>query len=90
MKEEKCPHNRKSSHSLGPWGTLEISEGNITKRKKNTTEFMQTAIISREAAQMLMATSHKWGLGTEAWATYMVLRVRTRLECPEDNLRGLM
>ena len=49
---------------------------------------MQTAIISREAAQMLMATSRKWGLGTEAWATYMVLR--TRLECPEDNLRGLM
>ena len=51
---------------------------------------MQTAIISREAAQMLIATSRKWGLGTEAWATYIVLRVRTRLECPEDNLRGLM
>ena len=42
---------------------------------------------SREAAQMpTSATSKRW-LGWEVWAA--LLRVRTRPECPEDNLREL-
>ena len=27
--------------------------------------------------------------GREAWAAFLVLRVRTGLECPEENLKGL-
>jgi len=42
---------------------------------------------SREEAQMLAPTTSKQGLGREAWAA--LLRVRTRTECPEGNLREL-
>ena len=45
------------------------------------------AIPSREAAQMLSSATSKWGLNREAWAA--LLRVRTRPECPEGNLREL-
>ena len=46
--------------------------------------------ICGEAAQKFTSGSSEWGLGREAWADSSVLRVRTRLECPEDNLRELM
>ena len=46
-----------------------------------------TATPSREAAQMLAFATSKWGLGRKAWAA--LLRVRTRPECPEGNLREL-
>ena len=49
-----------------------------------------TTIASRELAQMLMSTTNKWGLGREVWAASSVLRVRTRPEYPENNLRELM
>ena len=42
---------------------------------------------SREAAQTPAPETSKWGLGREARAA--LLRVRTRPECPEDNLREL-
>ena len=42
---------------------------------------------SKEAAQMPASATSKWGLGREAWAA--LLRVRTRPECPEGNLRKL-
>ena len=42
---------------------------------------------SREAAQMPASPTSKWGLGREAWA--VLLRVRIRPECPEGNLREL-
>ena len=48
MKEEKFPHNRKSSHSLGQWGTLESQRATLPKEKKITTEFMQTAITAEK------------------------------------------
>ena len=68
-----------------------ISEGNITRRKRNTPQNMcLTATTSREVAQMLTPTSSEWGLCREAHAGLLVLRVRTRPECPEDNLRELM
>ena len=44
-----------------------------------------TAIPSGEVAQMLASATSKQGLNREAWAT--LLRVRTRTECPEGNLR---
>ena len=40
-----------------------------------------------EAAQILAPATSKWGLGREAQAA--LLRVRTRPECPEGNLREL-
>ena len=42
---------------------------------------------SGEAAQMPASTTSKWVLGREMWAA--LLRVRTRPECPEGNLREL-
>ena len=42
---------------------------------------------SGEAAQTPASTTSKQGLGREAWAE--LLRVRTRPECPEGNLREL-
>ena len=49
-----------------------------------------TATTSGEAAQTLASTSSEWGLGREARAASLVFRVKIRLECPEDNLMGLM
>ena len=74
-------------------GSFETSEGNITppqKKKKHPQTTCLTATISRGEAQMLMSVSSQWGLGAEAQATLSVPTVRTGLECPEDNLRGLM
>ena len=42
---------------------------------------------SEEAAQMPASATSKQGLGREAWAE--LLRVRTRPECPEGNLKEL-
>ena len=44
--------------------------------------------LSREAAQMPASATSKQGLDREAWAA--LLRVRTRPECPEVNLRELI
>ena len=46
-----------------------------------------TVTPSREAVQMPASTTSKWRLGREAGAA--LLRVRTRPECPKDNLREL-
>ena len=46
-----------------------------------------TAIPSRKAAQTLASATSKQELNREAWAA--MLRVRTRTECPEGNLRQL-
>ena len=49
-----------------------------------------TAIANGEVAQMAPVTASEWVLGREVWEASSVLRVRTRPECPEDNLRELM
>ena len=46
------------------------------------------ATPSREVPQTLASTTSKQGLNREVWAA--LLRVRTRPECPEGNLRELM
>ena len=68
------------------------SEGNVTgrKKKKNTQNMHLTTTTSGEAAQTLVSASSEWRLGREAWAAALILRMRTGLECPEDNLRKLM
>ena len=45
------------------------------------------ATPSREVPQTLASTTSKQGLNREVWAA--LLRVRTRPECPEGNLREL-
>ena len=46
-----------------------------------------TATPSGAAAQMLASPNSKWGMDREELAA--LLRVRTRPECPEGNLREL-
>ena len=46
------------------------------------------ATPSGKVAQMLAFTSSMWGLNREAHAAFF--RVKTRLECPEGNMRELM
>ena len=48
---------------------------------------MPTATPSKEVAQRLASASSKRGLNREIQAA--LLRVRTRPECPDDNLREL-
>ena len=45
------------------------------------------ATPNREVAQRLVPTTSNWGINREAWAA--LLKVRTRPECPEGNLREL-
>ena len=85
-------------------GSFEISEGNITGRKKKQQQQQKqtnkqkktpktmflTATTSREVSQMLVSASSEWELGRESWAVSLALRVRTWTECPEDNLREQM
>ena len=47
------------------------------------------ATPSGEVAQMLMSIISEQGLDREVQAASLVLRVRTGLECPEDNLKEL-
>ena len=46
-----------------------------------------TVTPSGKPAQMPASATSKRGLGREAWAA--LLKVRSRLECPEGNLREL-
>ena len=47
--KEKFPHDRKSSHSLGQWGTLESQKALPKEKKKKTTiEFMKTAVTAEK------------------------------------------
>ena len=73
-------------------GSFGISEGNITERKekKSPQNRRLTATPSREVAQTLASATSEQGLDRGAWVALSVLRVRTRPECPEDNLRELM
>ena len=65
-------------------GSLDISEGNITK-KKNTHRMRLTETTSGEAAQMPTSASSTWGLGSKVRTASSILRVS-----PEDSLRGLI
>ena len=77
-------------------GSFGISEGNITRKENththtHTQNRLLTAIASRKVAQMHASTTSEQGLDREVLAaSSWVLRVRTRLECPEDRVRELM
>ena len=90
MKEEKFPNSRKRSHSwvCGEFWNLR-GQHNWEEKKKNPQNTHLIATASREAAQMLTSTASQWREDREGRAATLVLRVRTRSECPEDNLREL-
>ena len=48
-----------------------------------------TTTANREVAQTLAFTISEWVLDSEARTASSVFKVRTGLECPEDNLREL-
>ena len=83
VKEDKSFHTVGNPLTGVSVGSFEISEGNITWRKKKKTHKICTE------AQPLVK-SEKWGLGREAQAASSVLRLRTRPKCPEDYLRKLI
>ena len=56
---------------------------------KQTQNTCLITTASGEVAQKLASATNEWGLGRELQAALSVLRVRTRSECPEDNLREL-
>ena len=72
-------------------GSSEISEGNITgrKKKKKKTQNRPLTTTASRVAQRLVSTSSEGGLDREVWLALSVLSVRTRPKCPEDNLKGL-
>ena len=78
---------------MGLWGVLESQRATYPGEKKNNNDNPQnmrlTATASREVTQRLMSTTSEQRLDREAQAASWVLRVRTRPECPEDNLREL-
>ena len=85
--KEKFPNSRKPSHGwvCGDFWNLRGQHNQVEKRKMPQNMHL-TATARRVVAQMLTsATSHR--LDREAWAASLVLRVRTRPECPEDYMR---
>ena len=90
LKEEKFPNTRKHSHwrVCGKFWNLRGQHNQEEKiNKYNPQITCLTATPSGEVAKTLASATSKQGLNREAWAA--LLRVRTRPECPESNLREL-
>ena len=89
LKEKKFPHSRKPSHRrvCGEFWNLR-GQHNQERKKKNTQNTHLTPTASGKVAQMLVSATSKWGLGREAQAASLVLRARTRPECPEKQSKG--
>ena len=87
--KEKFPNTRKPSHRQvsGEFWNLR-GHHNWEGEKKSPQTMCLTTTPSGEVAQALTPTTNKQRLNREAQAAS--LRVRTRPECPEDNLRELM
>ena len=82
--KEKFPNTRKPSHQqvCGEFWNLSREHNREGVKKKNTD------YIPNHNSQMLTSATSKGGLNREGRAS--LLRVRTRPECPEDNLKELM
>ena len=92
IKEEKFANTRKPSHwrVCGEFWNLrgQHSREEKTKTKtKNPQITRLTSTPSGEVAQKFTSITSKRGLNREVWAA--LLRVMTKPECPEDNLREL-
>ena len=93
---KKFPNSMKPTHrwAHGEFWNLRgqhNQEGKHTHTHTHTQNRLLTAIASRKVAQMHASTTSEQGLDREVLAaSSWVLRVRTRLECPEDRVRELM
>ena len=78
-------HGRKQQNST--WNTRLVPN-----RKRSTSRLYIVTLRRRdgEVAETLTSTTREWGLGREAQAASLVLRIRTGPEFPKDNLRELM
>ena len=72
---------------MGLWGVLQHNQEKQTN--KQTQNRHLTTTTSGEVAQRLAFATSEWGLDREVRPASSMLRVRTRPECPEDNLREL-
>ena len=88
VKEEKFPNIRKASHWWVCGESWNLTGQHNREGKKKIPQITNLTETPRgEIAQMLVSTTSKQGLNKEAWTA--LLRVRTRTECPGDNLREL-
>ena len=90
VKEEKFPNTRKPSHQrvCEEFWNLRGQHNQEEKKKKYPPQITHLTTTPRgEVAQTLPSATSKRGLNREARAA--LLRVRTRPECPEKNLREL-
>ena len=88
MKEEKFPNTRKPSHwqVCGEFWNLR-GQHKWEEKKKKPQIMCLTTIPSRSSSD---ACIHQQQVGAEQEVTGCMLRVRTRPEYPEGNLRELM
>jgi len=95
MKEEKYPHTQKLPHQWG-WGrTLQNLKGEHRNRclegkteRIHHRDSCQTALPSQEAACMFTMVSGGWVLRLVLQGSDP--RERTKVDCHEDTLRGLV
>ena len=86
MKEEKFPNTRKLSH-LWVCGEFWNLRGQHNREEKKKEYTLNCNSLWRSSPDTCIC--HQ-GAGVEQGGAGCVLRVRTRPECPEDNLRELM
>ena len=87
--KEKFPNNRKPCHwqVCGEFWNLRGQHNQEEEKKKKSPQIMCLTTTPRgEVDQTLESVTGGAGQG----GTCCILRVRTGLECPEDNLRKLM
>ena len=96
MKEDKFLNSRKPSHRQvhGEFWNLRGQHNREetnrqTNKNKKTQNTCLTATVSEEVAPRFTSATSEQGLDMEARPAQSMLRVRTRPECPEDNLREL-
>ena len=89
VKEEKFPNSRKPSHQqiFGEFWNVR-GQHNWEKKKKKKTEYAPNRNCQWRGSPEAHFCHQQ--VGAEQRGTGCMLRVRTRPECPEDNLRELM
>ena len=90
LKEEKFPNTRKPSHQwvCGEfWNFRGQHNREGKKKKKAPTDY--TPNLNSQWRSSPDALVHQEPQGAEQGGAVCMLRVRTRPECPEDNLKEL-
>ena len=81
---EEVSKHQETPLTGGSGGSFQISEGNLTGRKKiKPTDYMPKSNSQQKSTQTPTSATSKWGQNREEQAA--LLRVRTGPECPEGN-----